>query len=39
MAAAYPHIDVFLPAHDLASLGRLADALAADRGERLGATL
>jgi uncharacterized protein with von Willebrand factor type A (vWA) domain len=39
MAAAYPHIDVFLPAHDLASLGRLAEALAADRGERLGATL
>jgi uncharacterized protein with von Willebrand factor type A (vWA) domain len=39
MAAAYPHIDVFLPAHDLASLGRLAAALAADRGDRLEASL
>jgi uncharacterized protein with von Willebrand factor type A (vWA) domain len=28
MAAAYPHIDRFLPAHDLASLEHLADVLA-----------
>jgi uncharacterized protein with von Willebrand factor type A (vWA) domain len=39
MAAAYPHLDVFLPAHDLDSLMRLADALGADVGERLAATL
>jgi hypothetical protein len=39
MAAAYPHLDVFLPAHDLASLERLADALAFDTGSRAGVSL
>lgn len=39
MAAAYPHLDVFLPAHDLASLERLADALAAETGARAGVSL
>jgi uncharacterized protein with von Willebrand factor type A (vWA) domain len=39
MAAAYPHLDVFLPAHDLASLDQLARLLASDPGERTGASL
>jgi uncharacterized protein with von Willebrand factor type A (vWA) domain len=36
MAAAYPHLDVFLPAHDLASLERLATALVAESSARAG---
>lgn len=39
MAAAWPHIDVFLPSHDLASLELLARALEDDAGARTGATL
>lgn len=39
MAAAWPHIDVFLPSHDLASLELLAHALEADQGARVGASL
>jgi uncharacterized protein len=39
MAAAYPHLDVFLPAHDLASLEHLARMLSADAGERPGTSL
>jgi hypothetical protein len=39
MAAAYPHLDVFLPAHDLASLEHLARMLTADAGERAGTSL
>jgi uncharacterized protein with von Willebrand factor type A (vWA) domain len=39
MAAAYPHVDVFLPAHDLASLERLAQALGSDAGARPGISL
>ena len=34
MAAAYPSIDTFLPAHDLASIERLATILAKDAGFR-----
>ncbi|MFI5255557.1 MAG: VWA domain-containing protein, partial [Candidatus Limnocylindrales bacterium] len=34
MAAAYPHIDDFLPANDLASLERLGDLLAGEIGGR-----
>jgi hypothetical protein len=34
MAAAYPYIDTFLPAHDLASLEELGRMLAADRSTR-----
>ena len=39
MAAAWPHIDVFLPSHDLGSLELLAEALADDAGARTGTTL
>jgi uncharacterized protein with von Willebrand factor type A (vWA) domain len=39
MAAAWPHIDVFLPSHDLASLELLAHALEQDVGARVGASL
>ncbi len=39
MAAAWPHIDVFLPSHDLASLELLAHALEMDQGARVGASL
>ena len=39
MAAAWPHIDVFLPSHDLGSLELLAGALADDAGARTGTTL
>ncbi len=39
MAAAWPHIDVFLPSHDLASLELLAHALETDRGARVGVSL
>ena len=39
MAAAYPHIDVFLPADDLTSLERLAEALGSDVGARVGLSL
>ena len=39
MAAASPHVDVFLPAHDLASLERLAQALGSDAGARPGFSL
>lgn len=39
MAAAYPHIDVFLPGHDLASLQALADILGSDAGARAGTSL
>ena len=39
MAAAYPHVDVFLPAQDLASLERLAAALGSDAGARPGVSL
>ncbi|MBX3029513.1 MAG: VWA domain-containing protein [Chloroflexi bacterium] len=39
MAAAWPHIDVFLPSHDLASLELLARALEDDAGARTGVTL
>jgi uncharacterized protein with von Willebrand factor type A (vWA) domain len=39
MAAAWPHIDVFLPSHDLASLELLAHALEADMGARAGLSL
>ena len=39
MAAAWPHIDVFLPSHDLGSLELLAAALADDAGARTGTTL
>jgi uncharacterized protein with von Willebrand factor type A (vWA) domain len=34
MAAAYPHVDDFLPANDLASLDRLGDLLAGEFGGR-----
>jgi len=34
MAAAYPSIDVFLPAHDLASISRLARVLASEERSR-----
>jgi len=39
MAAAWPHLDLFLPGHDLASIERLAIALAADAGDRAGISL
>jgi uncharacterized protein with von Willebrand factor type A (vWA) domain len=39
MAAAYPHLDVFLPGHDLASLQALADILGSDAGDRAGTSL
>lgn len=39
MAAAWPHIDVFLPSHDLGSLELLAEALGDDAGARTGVTL
>lgn len=39
MAAAYPHVDVFLPGHDLASLQSLAEILASDAGDRAGTSL
>jgi len=39
MAAAYPHLDVFLPAHDLASLEHLARMLTDDAGARAGISL
>jgi uncharacterized protein with von Willebrand factor type A (vWA) domain len=39
MAAAFPHLDVFLPAHDLASLEHLARVLADDVGTRTGTSL
>jgi len=39
MAAAWPHIDVFMPSHDLGSLELLAEALADDAGARTGTTL
>lgn len=39
MAAAYPHLDLFLPGHDLASLEALATLLAEGAGSRGGASL
>lgn len=39
MAAAWPHIDVFLPSHDMASLELLAHALEVDQGARMGGSL
>ncbi|MFN8619429.1 MAG: VWA domain-containing protein [Chloroflexota bacterium] len=39
MAAAYPHLDVFLPGHDLASLEALAKILSSDAGDRAGISL
>ena len=39
MAAAWPHLDLFLPGHDLASLDALAAVLASDAGARAGASL
>ena len=34
MAAALPHVDLFLPGHDLASLERLAERPRSDQGGR-----